>query len=87
MSKEGVGAALFGEFQVQVSNVASPKGQWGKVPVTYVVLPQIIDESQQEFVSNRLISDNVILAFEVFHWLNTGNKKKLGAHGNQIGYE
>lgn len=46
MSKEGVGAALFGEFQVQVSNVASPKGQWGKVPVTYVVLPQIIDESQ-----------------------------------------
>lgn len=39
-----------------------------------MVLPEIIDESQSSLVSNRLITNNVILAFEVFHWMNIGNQ-------------
>lgn len=36
------------------------------------MLLSVIDESKSTFVSNRLIIDNTILAFEAFHWLNTG---------------
>lgn len=35
-------------------------------------LSNLIDDSQGAFVSNRLITDNVIVVTESFHWLKTG---------------
>ncbi|GKE12147.1 reverse transcriptase, partial [Tanacetum coccineum] len=42
------------------------------------ILPNIIQENQSAFVSDRVITDNAIVAFEVFHWLK---KKKDGRKG------
>ena len=39
------------------------------------ILRNIIQENQSAFVSDRVITDNAIVAFEVFHWLK---KKKDG---------
>lgn len=36
------------------------------------VMAQVIDESQSAFVKDRLITDNIIVAIEAFHWLKTG---------------
>lgn len=36
------------------------------------ILPWIIDKSQNGLVPDRLITDNVILAIEIFHWLQGG---------------
>lgn len=38
-------------------------------------LPVIIGKSQSAFVVVCLITNNIILAFEAFHWLNTGNQR------------
>ena len=35
-------------------------------------MPQLIDEAQSAFIRGRLISDNIAIAFEAFHWIKNG---------------
>jgi hypothetical protein len=39
------------------------------------VLTKIISHNQSAFVQNRLITDNTFVAFEIFHYLKTTNRK------------
>ena len=41
-------------------------------------LPHIISENQSTFTSNRLITDNVLVAFKSMHFLNHKNAGKGG---------
>ena len=43
-----------------------------------VVLPKVISLSQSAFVPRRLITDNVLLAYELTHYLNQRRKGKNG---------
>lgn len=42
------------------------------------LLPSIISESQSAFIPGRLITDNVIAAFEVNHWMKRKTQGKVG---------
>jgi hypothetical protein len=42
------------------------------------IIPEIISPTQSAFVPRRLITDNVLVAFESYHTLN---KKKEGKYG------
>ena len=41
-------------------------------------MPQLISEHQSVFLSDRLISDNILVAFETLHHMRNHNKGKAG---------
>ena len=42
------------------------------------ILPLIISDSQSAFQSNKAISDNILVAFELLHHMKTQKSKKVG---------
>ena len=48
------------------------------------VLPTVISDHQSAFLSNRLITDNILVAFEAFHKINKTNNSKKGLVGIKL---
>ena len=43
-----------------------------------IIMPHLISEQQSSFMFDRLISDNILVAFETFHYMINHNKGKSG---------
>lgn len=48
------------------------------------LLPNIISETQSAFILRRLITDNVIAAFEINHWMHKKTQGKTGSSALKI---
>ena len=49
-----------------------------------LLFPHIISESQSAFMSNRLIIDNVLVAFETMHHISQKKSGKVGEMALQL---
>lgn len=63
---------------VSLSNVVSRLASKVLVNRLKVLFPHIISENQRAFMSNHLITDNVLLAFETMHHISQKRGGKLG---------
>jgi hypothetical protein len=48
------------------------------------ILPHVISDHQSAFLSNRLITDNILIAFEAFHKIYKTNNKRKGLVGIKL---
>uniref|UniRef100_A0A2N9GCE4 RNase H type-1 domain-containing protein n=1 Tax=Fagus sylvatica TaxID=28930 RepID=A0A2N9GCE4_FAGSY len=62
----------------QMSPTKAP-GPDGLPPVLKRILPQIVSESQSAFVLERLITDNILVAFETLHHMHQQRKGKFSS--------
>lgn len=62
-----------------VANVIANRFQW--------VLNSCIDFSQSAFVSERLITDNILLAYEVLHTFGQKRSGKKCLYDSKTGHE
>lgn len=50
------------------------------------ILPNLISMSQSAFVPSRLITDNALSAFEIFHYMRKKKKREDKLYGGKAGY-
>jgi hypothetical protein len=51
------------------------------------ILPSIISEAQSAFVPRRLITNNVLVAFETLHHMHSTKYRKRWSYGYEVGHE
>lgn len=42
------------------------------------ILRNLVGKIQSAFISNKLVTDNIIIAYEVFHWLKSDKRAPFG---------
>ena len=42
------------------------------------ILDKVVSDSQNAFITNRLITDNALIAFESMHWMRRKSKGETG---------
>ena len=52
--------------------------------ISKLILPHIVDEFQNAFVSERLITDNGLVAFDIFHYIRKKTTRNKGFVGMKL---
>lgn len=51
------------------------------------ILPEIVSENESAFIHKRLIFDNTVIAYEIFHHLHKRTRRKKGYMGMKLDME